>query len=238
MPVASWDELANELGALGFDVSALPIGSDPKSDAEAQDGQVRGIADDLDLLRFYAGWTSLDGSVFARGGLFSCADHEVFCSTEPADLGSRDIVLGALRTNGHISFGGRRDAAFMLLFDRPDHENAPAGADLAGGDLAIIVSLDKEAVVGVEYQSGGDYVRVDPMARVRIVSDTAVFVVALDPQLQATVRFVGLEHSYHCTSSAGDVTCVPPTNADAVRIDMAPADAPYAIDMTLGTPSP
>ena len=241
--VPAWGEFGNELAALGFSDGSLPIIDDSAGDAlNANNGEPRQIAGELDMLATYAGWTLLHGSTFDPGGLFDCADHEVFCGEHPVELTDQDVVLAAVQTNGHIPFGDHPGRSIAIAFDRTGHENAPTSFgpfNFGGFDLAVIAATDAPGLIALEYDpSVGNFVRIEPPGRVRIVGDTAVFVVHLIPDEEPTVLFLSAQDGFRCHSGGGTVTCTPPPDPSKTTIDMAPADGSYPIDASLGPQAP
>lgn len=224
------------LRELGLQPAVLPTNDDPTADALGPAGQSRRIARDLDIIRTYAGWAQLDSAVFGAGGFFDCQDHEVFCGLDPEDLGGHDVVLAAVQTNGHIGFGERRGAEMTVAFDRAGHENAPpdfTAAGYAGADLVVIVHLDVENMIAIEFD-GQDYASVHVSGRVRIVGDTAFFVVAAVRDEQPVVRFVTQADRWYCqTRPSGEVECAEPDPWSRGQLDYAPMDTFIELDDSL-----
>jgi hypothetical protein len=216
------------LRGLGLEPAELLTLADDAGDAVSPTGRHRPISADLDIIRTYAVWAPLDPAAFASGGLFDCAEPEVFCGPDPTDLGGHDLVLAAMQANGHIGFGDRRGAELTVAFDRSGHANAPSDftlAGYAGVDLVLIVQLDVEGMVAIEFD-GEDYAAVALQGRVRIVGDTALFAVAAMPSEQPSLRFVNQEDRWYChLNAAEEVVCNEPDPWERGQLDYAPRDA-------------
>ena len=225
------------LAELGLESAGVRANDDDAGDAVSPVGRPRDISPYLDIIRAYAGWAQLNSAAFAAGGLFDCEDPEVFCGQDPQDLSGQDVALVAMQTNGHIEFG-HNGRELSVAFDRHGHNNAPGdftAAGYAGTDLVVFMVLNAENSTAIEF-SGGDFADADAAGRVRIVSDTALFVVPAVRDEQPTVRLVNQDDRWYCEQRpSGAVVCDEPVPWTRGQLDYSPAGSFLDLDDSLGS---
>ncbi len=226
-PVAAWPEFETELLALQLRSSGRGFVADETGDALGPVGQPRPIAPDLDLIRVYASWAQVGASPFDLGGLFDCRDPEVFCGPQPHDLAGLDLVVAAIETGGHITFGGNRGGQLAVAYDRQAQPDAPlllGPVNYAGADLVVIADLQTESLFTIGW-TGDEWARTASPGRVRIVGSTAVFLMPLTREEDLAVAFFSSEHYWRCRrDNGGEVECQPPANPRDGAIDAAPGN--------------
>lgn len=93
-------------------------------------------------------------------------------------------------------------------------------------------------MIAIEFD-GEDYPTVHVPGRVRIVGDTALFVVAAVRDEQPVVRFVNQGERWYCAIRTwGEVACNEPDPWNRGQLDYAPMDTFVELDDSLGVAAP
>lgn len=208
---AVWQEVETEMLALELRSVDLPVMEDPSGDGTNQAGnEPRDISSDLDLRRAFGGWASLDPQHFQPGGRFDCADPLVFCGQQSPTLGGNDLVLVGMQGDDLIEVGLDRAGQLAVAFDRQGADGAPLSlGGFGGADLVVVADLEQGQLFELIFQGNGFVLR-DTPARMRLVGDSALFVMPLGRAELPRYRAVSFER-------------IPPGQVGAGRLDALPA---------------
>lgn len=221
------------LSAAGLDPTNLGYADDPPADGISSLGEPRDIGADLDIVRTFVGWATLDGAAYAIGGIFDCGDPAVACGSDSA-LGGREVLLAAVQVVAPIGAPAGQADAITLAVDRLTFENASVefGA-YAGADLVATYHAGIHRAFALQY-GGQGFASVALDVRVRVQADTALFVLAVPGEEQPAIKFVTHDERWPCPPAP--TSCDVPAAADG-QLDFAPQAEYREVDNAL-VPAP
>lgn len=238
-PSADWSELAAMLSALGLDPTNLGYTDDPLADGISYLGESREIGADLDIVRTFVGWATLDGAAYAAGGLFDCADGAVACGSDTAFDG-QEVLLASVQMAAPVSAPAGQADEITLAVDRLTFDNAPADfgeGGYAGADLVAIYHAGVHGAFALQYD-GQDFISLELDGRARVQGDSVLFVLLVPTDEQPAIKFVTQDERWLCQPwpaaelPAGGPICDEPA-WEAGQFDFAPQGEYREIDNAL-----